>query len=468
MQLHEQTQRFILLLIFYLFGPILTLGIIGGIALRKLPSNARSWERNLTQQTGLHWSIQSIEYCSPELVRLKEVKILDDTAQLPLFHARQIEVQLVTDTPREKIFPGISATAKTEHTGLTALLTRSFPSFRSADRFWRISVPFAIVNFSKYSSEESALLLQKMLDRVFARFDTLSEVPVQFVFDQIAVVSEYSLKKEGDKNEDKVDIFRFVQGNIYRTPEEIRSDWSFQIKDVSEFDRQHLSFILSLNDTLDISFRTEKQPIPCDLAAVFYAPFKHFSGGTFQGEWVLSTRSVNNSHTVRLNQVIFTNVPLAPLVREYTDFSIEGTVADLRLDRAVFGTEGTYAEGSFQIIDGALDNALFHRCVDHFRLTVEPQHILDAPTRQIPFTACAIHFRLQPEGIDFWADHIWRDVLMHYKEERSTHSLWQVRFPVDRRPVTYHELMSIFASDGAPVVPLTPGLRSVLQHIPVQ
>ena len=468
MQLHEQTQRFILLLIFYLFGPILTLGIIGGIALRKLPANARSWERNLTQQTGLHWSIQSVEYCSPYLVRLHNVKILDDAAQLPLFHARQIEVQLATDAPQSKNFPSVSVTPKTEHTGLTALLTNSFSSFRSPDRFWRISMPFSIVNFGKYSSEESALLLQKMLDRVFARFDTLSDIPVQFVFEQIAVVSEYSLKKEGDKNEDKVDIFRFVQGNIYRTSAEIRSDWSFQIKDVSEFDRQYLSFVLSPNDTLDISFRTEKQPIPCDFAAVFYAPFKHFSGGVFQGELVLSTRSVNNSHTVRLNQVIFSNVPLAPLIREYTDFSIAGTLADLRLDRVVWGTEGSYAEGSFHITDGVVDTALLHRCVNHFRLTVQPQEILDTPTRQIPFTACAIHFRLQPEGIDFWADQFWNDTFMLYQEDRSSPSLWRVRFPADRRAVTYHELMSIFASDGAPVVPLTPGLRPVLQHIPVQ
>jgi hypothetical protein len=263
----------------------------------------------------------------------------------------------------------------------------------------------------------------------------------------------------------KVDIFHFVHGNIYQTATEVRSDWEFQIKDVSELDKLRLSFALSQNDTLQISFQTGKQTIPCDLAAVFCSMFQHFAGGTFMGKFALSTQNGNKSRTIQLENVVFKDVPLAPLVRTYTPFAVEGTVAHLGIEQAVFGTETTYAKGHLQVINGALEAALFHRCIDNFKLTVYPQSILDSRAQMIPFTACSIHFCLQPEGIDFWADQIWRDAIMHYQEGNA--SLWAVYLPEIRRPVTYHELLSMFAPNDAPTVPLTQGSRAVLQVIPV-
>jgi len=466
MQLHEQTQRFILLLIFYLLGPILTLGIIGGIVLRKLPANARHWERILTQQTGLHWEIEAVEHRSPGFVRLHKVQVLDDTAQRPVFYVEKIDIQRMTNTNRNKIFPGIAIPSDESPAwnGLTNLLAGSLPSFRSDDQFLQITAPAAFLIFKDYSSENSALLVQNMLRKVFARLETLADVPVQFVFEEIYVVSEHSLKRA----ENKADLFRLVQGNLYRTPAEIRSDWSFEIKDISDIDRLHLSFTLSLTDTLKIAFRTGRQPIPCDLAAVFCPPFKHFSGGTFLGEFAVSARIGHNTRTFRLRNAAFNNVPLAPLVSTYTDFAVVGTIADLRFQQAVFGAEGIYAEGHLRVLNGAVEKALFHRCVDNFQLTVEPASILDAPMQMIPFTESAIHFRFQPESIDFWADHFWNDVLLYYQESNLSPPLFRVRFPAHRQPVTYHSLMSIFASDSAPSVPLTPGLQSLLPYVPMQ
>ena len=470
MQLHEQTQRLILLLIFYLFGPIMTLGIIGGIVARKHSSNARSWERALTQQTGLHWKIKSVEFRSPGYTRLHEVEILDDTAQNALFRAPKVDLQLVSDTVRSEMFPDILVPTEPQKTGLTALLAKTFPAINSNDRYWQISIPSSFLNLGNYSGEDSALLVQNMLRTLLSRFNTLSDVPVQFSLEQIIVVNEYSLKKPGDKMEDKIDIFRFVQGNIYRTPNEMRSDWTFQIKDVSELDwkhRERLSFALSQPDTLEITFQTGGLPIPCDLAAVFCLPFKHFSGGSFHGGFSIVTRG-NNAQTLRLNNVIFKNVPLAPLIGSYTDFTVEGTIFDLRFTSATFGSEGTYAEGCLQVQDGTIDTALFHRCVDRFQLTVEPDSIFDLSIQKIPFTACIIHFRLQPEGIDFWADQLWRnDSFMYYQENESAPYGLVAFLPTPRKTVTYHELMSIFAADGAPVVPLSSRLRPLLPYVPM-
>ena len=216
MKFHEQTQRFILLLVFYLLGPILTLGIIGGIAVRKLPHHAQNWEHSLTQQTGLHWNIHAVEYRSPNFVRLHHVQILDESAQHPLFQAKYVDIRRMTDSSLDKIFPGIStATMSQEHTGLTALaipfVDGFLPFFRSNDWYWQVSVPISLLDFKEHPGDNSALLVQNMLRKVFARINTLSEVPIQFVFEQVAVRSEYSMEHSANQ----VDLFQSVQGNMY-------------------------------------------------------------------------------------------------------------------------------------------------------------------------------------------------------------------------------------------------------------
>ena len=477
-QLHEQTQRFILLLIFYLLGPILTLGIIGGIVLRKLPSNARHWERTLTQQTGLHWAIKSVEYRSPGFVRLHKVQILDDSAKDPVFYAEQVDIRRMTGTRRDKIFPGIWTDSGGEDpawSGLTAVLTHVLPSFCSNEPFWQITAQTSILDFRGYSGENSALLVQNMLQKVLARLDTLADVPVQFVFEDIFVFSEHSLQKGGNRAEDKADLFRFIQGNIYRAASEVRSEWSFEIRDISNTERLNLSFALSPTNTLDITLRTGKQPLPCNLAAVFYPAFKHFSGGVFRGEFILSTRSGHHSQTIRMNDVTFQNVPLTPLVCTYTDFAVTGTIADLQFDCAVFGAGGPHVEGRLQAKEGAVEKALFLRCIDNFGLRcvdnaglpVQPESMRDPTKRMVPFTACVVWFSLTPDGIVFNADEWWLDAIMHQKINDKL-SEWIIRLPSHRRTVTYRELMSVFVSDSAPTVPLTSGLKPLLQHVPIK
>jgi hypothetical protein len=225
-----------------------------------------------------------------------------------------------------------------------------------------------------------------------------------------------------------------------------------------------------LTDTLEITLRTGGQPIPCDLAAVFYPAFKHFSGGSFQGEFALSTRNGHNAQTIRMHNAFFRNVPLAPLVSSYTDFAVLGTIADLQFDQAVFGAEGIDIVGRLQAQNGAVEKALFHRCIGNFDLTLEPKNhpVLDSESRMIPFTACVILFHLQPGGIDFWADQVWLDAFMYYGVDESRKPEWVLRFPSHRETVTYHELMSIFAADNAPTVPLNPGMQSLIPYVPTQ
>jgi hypothetical protein len=469
--LHDQTRKLLSLLIFYLLGPILTLGIIGGVVLRKLPSNATKWEYALSVQTGLHWTVGSVEYRSPGFVRLHRVKIIDDTVSKEFFVAGKLDVRYSVTMDRNKFFPGIEVAKMPSNLQLERILdsfTQIFPSPGHPDGFWQISAPYVLIKFDEYAANASAAVVQNTLNKLLSRLTHLSESPIQLTFENIIVASEYS----SQKSDEKFDTLRFVQGNLYKTPDEIRSDWTFQIKNVWEVETKSLSFVQSLEtDKMEIALRTGKQPILCDFAAVFCPAFKPFSGGTFSGEIILEEQgNPASSRTIRLNQVTFKNFRLEPFAQAYTaPFTVSGTVDNLQLDKAVFGGGLWMAEGHFQIVNGSVDATLFHHFVENFRLTVEPSDILESPRQLIPFTGCAIHFKLQPDGAAFWADERWKNAFMYQNKDADGIGSMVVFFPSEnskRLPVSYHSILSIFAPAAAPVVPLTPGLQKVISVLP--
>ncbi|MDR3234341.1 MAG: hypothetical protein LBT46_11885 [Planctomycetaceae bacterium] len=471
MQLHEQTRRFLALGTFYLLGPMLTLAVIGAVVLRKLPDNARRFEYALSAQTGLHWSIDSLEYRSPNTVRLCRVQLYDNDNTV--FIAPQIDIGYVTGGKLDERFPGVVLNRRIKESAAKKQgflpnflqgFAGIFPSFEPESGYWQINLDAALIKLDAYSGETSAAAVQQVLHKIVSRFEFIAETPVQISVEKLAAVSGYSAAKKGEK----YDTFRFVQGSIYRTNDSCRSAWTFQIKGISETETAQLSFVRPLTGgQLEITFQSGKQQVPCGLAAVFCSSFTPFSGGKFSGNLTLNADGINpRSATLRLDNVTLQNFDLTPLVKPYTRFAITGTVADLTIKHAVFGASQFTAEGCVKIASGSLDAALFNRIVDNFRLTVAPSTIVESLQQSIPFTACAVHFRLQPDGAVFWADELWRDAFM-YTEDKSE-MIMTVYMPAGnkRQAVSYQAVLSIFAPDAAPVVPLTPGLQKIFSVIP--
>ncbi|MDR3181636.1 MAG: hypothetical protein LBT89_01745 [Planctomycetaceae bacterium] len=474
MQLHEQTRRFLALGTFYLLGPMLTLAVIGAVVLRKLPDNARRFEYALSVQTGLHWSIDSLEYRSPNTVRLCRVQLYDNDNTV--FIAPQIDIGYVTGGKLNERFPGIMLNRSVKESAAKKQdflqnflqgFAGIFPSFEPESGYWQINLDTALIKLDAYSGETSAAAVQQILHKIVSRFEFLAETPVQISIEKLAAVSGYSSTKKGEK----YDTFRFVQGSIYRTNDSFRSDWTFQIKGISETETEQLSFVRPLaGDTLEITLQTGKQGVPCGLAAVFCRAFEPFTGGDFSGRFSVTLNNTNpRSAAVRLDNVTLKNFGLIPLVKPYTRFAITGTVADLTIKHAVFGTSQFTAEGSVKIASGSLDTALFHRIVDNFRLTVVPSTIVESPRQPIPFTGCVVHFRLQPDGAVFWTDELWKNAFM-YTENSKGEIVMTAYMPAGnkRQAVSYQAVLSIFAPDAAPVVPLTPGLQKIYSVIPAE
>jgi hypothetical protein len=461
--LHDQTRRIISLLLFFILGPLLTLGILAGIVLRKIPANARQFEYNAAVQTGLTWKIDAVEYRSLYCVRLKNVRLLDPLSANTIFFAPEIDWQYIVSENCDKFFPGIEISAHSDN--------QTFPFITQIrpNGFQQIFVPDSVLTFD-HDDSVSAVAVRDVLEKILARFHFLSEEPVQFVFENVGVFSTYS-KKRPDERPDR---FRFVRGNLYRTKNEIRSGWEFQVPEFSELETQRFYVVQPFHSNgVEIMLRTGKIPLPCELAAVFCPVFRNFGNGSrFSGEF--SVEKNNDSKypeippTLRLNNVSFKDVEIAPLAKEYTPFSVSGIMRDLQINHASFGTNIFTAEGCFQIVDGSIEKTLFQRFIERFRLTVQPSDILDSPREMIPFTACAVHFRLQPDGAVFRPDELWHNALMHTIPDAAELGKMAVYFPDENRQlISYHTLFSIFAPDTAPVVPLTPGLKNLFFVLPI-
>jgi hypothetical protein len=460
-KLHDQTRKFLLFLLFFLLGPLLTLGILGGIVLRKIPINARNFEHHIAVQTGLTWKIETVEYRSPQWTRLKEVQILDDVSAKPIFWAPEIDIQFVASERLDKFFPNIKTTAQHSDAPIDTVTKWIKPS-----GYWQISVARSALTLEHYSDGNSAVAVQDAASRIFSRFRFLSETPVQIVFEKVGVFSTYSFEKP-DK---EPDLMRFVRGNLYRTETEIRSDWEFQLPEFSELETQHISFVRPHDsNNIEISLQTGKMPVSCRFAAVFCSTFRYFgSGSRFSGEFIVINKDGSDKKVIRMKNFCLQNLELAPIVKEYSPFTVTGTIYDFRILDANFSSEEFTARGCFQIVNGEMEKTLFHRFVDRFDLEVNPSGVLESPRPMIPFTACAVHFQLQPDGAVFRPDELWRNTLMYQKATDSETSQMTVAFPNDhRQPVSYHTILSVLAPDTAPVVPLTSGLKNLFSMIPV-
>jgi hypothetical protein len=262
--------------------------------------------------------------------------------------------------------------------------------------------------------------------------------------------------------------FRDVKGNLYHTANDIISDWTFQLP--PELEIQRFSIVKQRSgSSAEITLRTGKRTIPCNIAGMVCSPFRQFGAGArFSGAFAVETNAA--ASVIRIESAVFRNVALAPLAAQYTPLPVTGTIADLQIHKAVFGGEMFAAEGCTQIVDGTVDTMLFTRIIDRFGLTTNLPDVSDPSETHVAFDGCAVHFKLQPDGIVFWGDKQWEDgkLLMYRKGDILRTQPMYVLSPHEQNPpVSYHSILSLFAPDDAPVVPLTPGLQRLVGSIPV-
>ncbi len=421
---------------------MLTIGILVAVGLRKLPSNATRLEHELSVQTGLRWRIHAVEFRKPGCVRLRGVDIIDDVSTKSIFEAGEIDIERQRDNENEN--------------------------------FLLVRVPTSVLKLGHYENDESAArVVHAALAKLLTRFPQLSATETRFDFEKVGIFTTHSRKRQGKI---KFETLRFVRGHLYRTENGVRSDWSFELPEVSTLETQRLSFFRrTATGGAEIELRTGKIPIPVEIVSPLCPVFGRFGAGSkFSGGFSLENHSESGSvRTIRIENAVFQNIDLTPIVSNYTTFPVTGTVDTLVVRKAAFGPGTFFADGTFLLVHGEIDSTLFNRFVRQFDLTVSPPEVLESPQKSIPFEQCALQFQAQADGLAFWPDDDWKDLVMYRSGDGFRTEIITVHFPaftVDapRRPVSYHSLLSVLAPETAPVVPLTPSLKQIYSVLPVE
>jgi len=480
MALHDQTRRTLALLIFFLFVPILTFGLVAGIVVRKSSWNARLYEQAVAAHTGLNLRIASVEYRTPNCVRFRNVDVLDTSMGTPLFHAPEVDWTFVPSEKLDDAFPGLISTKKGGGENRPSL--ESFVSFfaaafsvhSNASGFYRLAIPQAEVRFETLTSEESAKKTQELLFELVSRYRKTTEVPIQIVIEEVNL----QLHNDGQRKTPLPDSVRFVQGNLYRAEESVHSDWRFQIPDVSELETQHFSIeerqtVKGPERTLCFSNRLETaypKVIPCELSGAFSSFFHPFSKDShFSGEIKAEYRpsEIGSPWTFRLADLYLKGMDIAQFTAEYTSFPVWGTI-DVQIIHATFGNGFFSANGWLEVRQGNMDRVLFNRLVEGFTLKVEPEGVLESMTTpMVPFDQCVVSFRLGGDGALFWNDNsVPPNLFMVRKPLSPDISGMSVFLPAAKNPIPYPKVLAAFAPDGAPSIPVTAETQKILTVLP--
>jgi len=461
--MHDQTRKTITLLLFFLLVPVLTCVIIGGAVVRKLPENTRAIERNLSLQTGLDWNIESSEYCSPNRIRLKNVSLKNIINSEPVYSAPVIDITFLREKPDSKFF--IAIAYDETNIGKDSLLNTVLrilsidKYFKRTSGYCRVSVPKSEVHIDIADAANSSAAINSILSQLIGRFAELSEVPAQLFFDEINV------KQKADSGALAVLQFRFVSANIYRTETAYRSEWSFQIPAVSEMERQQIEIEHHRNHQgFDITFRTQYQPVPCRWVSMF-CPYFAILGDNclFSGE--ISVNQRGGQQTVQLHNAFFNNLDMVSLTADYAPSALKG-VMDVSIEQGTLAAGVMLAKGWLHAKDGTIERALFHRLVDRFALQVQPPEILDSVLDAVPYDACNINFQMTSEGIIFWSSQTKNVFMTRMGDGFNSQPMYAYFTQNNMQPVSYHSLLSLFAPDAAPIVPLTPGIQRIVSFLP--
>jgi hypothetical protein len=477
-------------------GPLLTLLITGVIILRKLPSNVVDYERAAKLSMGLCWEIDSVEYRKSNQIRFKNVQLFRANSDKPFFAASEIDLIYIsggannTDNNGKSLFPGVvnlqgnTKIHDKKTNDKTTTIFRTIKSFFSlgdrGDGFWHLSITKSLLDIGKVddgsdlggvgtgNNIDVEIELRECFLELVSRVELLSREPVLIMFDEIDV-NATSLKRFK---------LRFVVGKLYQTELAIRSEWSFLIPIVSETEREQVSIVRRRNSqNLSITLTTGNMPLPCELVAIFCPPFRFF--GQFPsrvcGEITAEVERLGKGGgdevwVYSLRNVFFNDIDLTRIASGSIPYKLNGNIKGLRVNEAFLGGGKLSANGWIEIVDGVIDRGLFHRLVKQFALTVMPDSLLDSPRAEYPFTRCIFNYKLQHDGVIFWVE--------RSPENPDNIFMFNVGDGVQTLPmalsltngsgklVSYHNVLSIFAPDSVPIVPLTPLSKYLVPMIP--
>lgn len=449
--MHDSTRRFLLLSLFVLIGPILSLSVLTVIVVRRLPGEAKRHEILLRGHSGHKISINSVEYKRPNQIRYNGVRLLDTFSEKTLIETPCVDLKIIDAFQWHKIV----SQENVDKNGV----------------YWHCKIERLNLDLSGNCERLMSMFFETLQKRNIER-------PKGIVFE----IRSIGLSQQ--ENPVLQDVFGYVS-----LPSEKNTECriAFQLRDCPNPDPVQLLGERIENEngatikwTLTSAGKESTgHPIPVAFLQSFYPTLAAFGNECrVSGTVFAEKHSSKKNWTLRFQNVCFRNGDLWTLTDGRTPYKIAGKIEGLNIDSASI-IDGVLqnAQGFIEVQKGSIERGLLLAFIERFSLDVSPSSAVanvtksaiersggsadDWETVDIPFDRCWGFFTVSEKGL-FFRPHPDSDgLVLEYDVEKL-----RLYIKDSKRPVPLVRLLAAFQPSDAAVAPLNEATKNVLPFLP--
>jgi len=448
----DRTRRSLAVLLFLVFGPTVTVALIGWIVLRRSPLAVQFETNSICTATGIDLKIDSVEYLRWNLWKYGQVELPHPNTGQPFVVFSDLENRLLQ--------PKVS--------WLGTLFSPLLPG-KSTDSFRRINSPS--VSIALKSQTDIAVLSHLLLNQFGDRFADRT-TGLAFIFNEFELI----------RQEDRLKM-TLVEGRFRSEDGRCSLECKFNLHENSTQEPILFRITRQRNNSpeepeLLVELRTDMTEVPVRFLAIFFPGLASLGPEAFFHGNVLGEFS-KKKWTVKFDDMTIFNADLKTLGAELTPYRLSGQLQiGITLARMEFiGNQSRFldADGYMSIIDGSIERTLLARLVDDWQLSPTPNHetnpmyqntnllsVLSQERQEIPFAEVLFSVFLGRDGVSIrpMKQHgliIEMDKLGHYK--------YHLPKQVGAHPIPYSDILNSFSPNTAEVLRITPQIQRILPHL---
>ncbi len=465
--MHDRARHSVAVLLFLVFGPVLTAALLGWIAIRRSPI-AIQWEKSQTRNaTGIDFKIDSVEYLRWNYQKYDELVFPHPSTGTAMFTISDLKLRRME--------------SKSSTTG--SVLRLLLPFLADSETLCKLnSDSVSIVLNPKTLGNDVELLENLLLDQFGDRFSGHSR-DVLFSFDKVDIQIPDSAAKNGI-------TLTFLEGRFTSNGSRSELDCTFSLQDNPS--RDPIRFVVKREKgvpdkpELTVELRSESTEVPIRFLALLFPALNSLGSESYFHGTVRGESSGANRWVVTFEDMGIGNADLGELRKQLTTYRLTGRLRLEIVSAKIAIIEGQTrfldAVGWIQIEDGSISRELLARLVDDWQLSTTPNDELNPlhrnnldPLKDIPpngkegirFAEVMLYLYLGKDGVLLRP--IPRDVKSGLIIALDQQGFYKYHLPKrvgSGQPIPYAALLTTFSPPDAEVVPLTPQTQGIVPHLP--
>lgn len=462
------------MLLFVLFGPVLTVTIIGQIVVRRLPGETRRHEREFFLASGMNMNIGSLDYTRPNQFRYRDVKLLDPITNKPILEVPELKLYEIQPGYVDQVFP--ESFSREEIENAEAILPGG------SKNFWRAVIPKLRIDPEYFGFEESGKCLRELVLSILSKHRNGKPFGLRFEIDEFEI---------GTKNGVPL-LLKEIHGHLSLKETQSRFYAEFYYLEFME-DKCVLSAKRMLDEEgecLSIHFSTRDRTIPCKVPAWIVPGFDILGeNALFTGD-LRALKTVNSDKwSMKFIDVFFNDGDMSRLASFGTEYALNGKIRGLSIKSATI-IDGTLreADGFLDLVEGSIENRFLERLCDRFYLNADFRavpRISSDPNRETPLDRfCAYYI--------FKDNKLYLESVAQYDKRKESEEanargvppnenlppdgpviycngmtrMWKLPYPPKVYPIEY--VLSAIQSDETKMGPIDPKSRSIMRYLPAE